>query len=159
MPLAADAYAEIAPPMLTCVQKKDGFQFELMITVPQGQADITRVRIGPYRFRDEFRPKSSLGGILRTGGPENAFLMHVSAPPGWSRARWESASDEDGNPVYLTWSGHLEPGSTGVFRFKSLYRPGGLRTGLILTRGAQDEHYGVTGPNYERFEVNVHGHH
>jgi hypothetical protein len=156
VPLAADAYAEIAPPMLTCVQKNDGYQFELMVQVAQDEREITKVRVGPYNFQDKHRPRPILGGLLSAGGPESAFWMHVSSPPGWSRIQWEIANDEPDAPVYLSWTGHLIPGATGVFRFLSMYKPGGLRAGLIIYRGADKVFYGVTGPNYERFEVHTH---
>ncbi len=144
--------------MLTCVQKNDGYQFELLIRVGLSEAPITKVRIGPYFFKDEYKPAPMLGGLLSKGGPENAFWMHQSAPPGWSRIRWENAPDEPGEPTYLAWVGNLAPGSTGVFRFISLFKPGGLRVGMILYRGKETEFLGVTGPNYERFDKSGHGH-
>jgi hypothetical protein len=156
VPLAADAYAEISPPMLTCVQKNDGYQFELMVQVARDERAVTKIRIGPYNFRTECRPTPLLGGLMSRGGPENNFWMHRSAPSGWSRIRWEIANDEPESPVYLTWEGRLEPGSMGVFRFISLYRPGGLRAGMIIYRDTEIENLGVNGPNYEKFES--HGH-
>ena len=156
MPLAADAYAEIAPPMLTCVQKNDGYQFELMIQVGRDEQAITKIRIGPYNFRKECRPNPKMGGLMSSGGPENCFWMHKSAPPGWSRIRWEIADEEPDSPVFLAWDGRLEAGSVGVFRFISLYRPGGLRAGMILYRSSKEEHIGVNGPNYEKFEAHSH---
>lgn len=158
MPLAADAYAEISPPMLTCVQKNDGYQFELLIRVAQNEAEVTKVRIGPYFFKDQYKPTPIVGGLLTKGGPENTFWMHQSAPPGWSRLRWETALDEPEQPTYLAWDGHLIPGGTGVFRFISLFKPGGLRVGMILYRGNDKQFLGVTGPNYERFDKHGHGH-
>lgn len=156
MPLANDAYAEISAPMLTCIQKNDGYQFELMVRVAQTERTITKIKIGPYKFRDEYKPSAILGGLIQKGGPENAFIMHVSAPPGWSRLRWEAAHSEHGTPAYLVWEGSLEPGHVGIFRFISLYRPGGLKAGLTIYRDDVTEHYGVTGPNYEHFEHHNH---
>jgi len=156
VPLAADAYAEIAPPMLTCVQKNDGYQFELMIQVGPEEKEITKIRIGPYNFRKAYRPKPILGGFMSRGGPETDFWMHGSAPGGWSRIHWEIAPDEPGEPVYLAWTGRLGPNSMGVFRFISLYRPGGLRAGLLIYRGSEVEHIGVNGPNYEPYEEHHH---
>ena len=144
--------------MLTCVQMNDGYQFELMVQVPFDDREITKISIGPYRFRKEYRPSPMLGGMLSRGGPESAFIMHKSSPPGWSRLRWETRTDEPDEPAYLTWEGHLKPGSTGVFRFISFYKPGGLRAGMIIWRGDDKQYLGVTGPNYERFEEHDHGH-
>jgi hypothetical protein len=152
MPLAADAYAEIAPPMLTCVRKNDGSSFELMVTVCREEQELTKIRIGPYRFKPAHQPKPILGGIVTIGGPEYAFFMHQSAPAGWSRIRWEWDGEGDERGCFLAWEGRLAPGSTGVFRFLSMYAPGGLRAGMILFRGKDEAHYGVSGPNYERFE-------
>jgi hypothetical protein len=156
LPLIVDAAAEAAPPMLTCVKLNDGFQFELLIRVPRNENPITKVQIGPYLFRDKYIPKKSLGGLLTLGGPETAFFMHKSAPPRWSRINWEVYEDLQDCPTYLSWTGNLEPGRTGVFRFISMFPPGGLRAGMILTQGNQQLHFGVNGPNYERFEK---GHH
>ncbi len=153
MPLITDAAAEISPPMLTCVHVNDGYQFELLIRVPLDEQPITKVQIGPYLFRSNFVPRKRLGGLIMAGGPENSLFMHKSAPPRWSRIRWEVLEDQPGTPVYLTWTGGLDPGSVGVFRFISLFPPGGLRAGLVLTQGSTQLNYGVNGPNYERFEA------
>ena len=156
MPLIVDAAAEAAPPMLTCVKLNDGFQFELLIRVPKDESPITKVQIGPYLFREDYIPKKALGGLLTRGGPELALFMHKSAPPRWTRLTWEVFPDQPGSPTFLTWSGNLEPGRTGVFRFISMFPPGGLRAGLVLTQGSEQLHFGVNGPNYERFEGNHH---
>ena len=149
--------AHEAVPQLTTVRKNDGFQFELMLAVPESDRPITKVRIGPYNFKKQHLPKLVLGGPIVSGGPENCFAMHVSSPPGWSRVRWEIDDTRPEHPVYLTWTGMLAPGTIGVFRFISIYSPGGLRAGLELFRGADVAHFGVTGPNYEDFETG-HGH-
>ena len=152
MPLVADAYAEIASPMLTCVQKSEGYRYELLVQVGSDEDPITKIRLGPYRFRPEYRPIPMFGGFISRGGPENAFLMHAGSPPGWSRPRWEIAKDEEDEPIYLAWEGRIDRGSTGVFRFLSFFKPGGLRAGLEIHRGKSVQRCGVTGPNYERFE-------
>ncbi len=156
MPLANDAYAEISAPMLTCVQKNDGYQYELMVRVGPNDNPITKIKIGPYKFQNQYKPKYTLGGLLQVDGPENGFFMHVSSPQAWTRVRWEIAADEQDNPAYLVWEGKLEHGQVGIFRFISLYRPGGLKAGLTIYRGNAKELYGVTGPNYEPFEVHAH---
>jgi hypothetical protein len=156
LPLIVDAAAEAAPPMLTCVKLNDGFQFELLIRVPRDEEPITKVQIGPYLFRDQYIPRKALGGLLTLGGPESGFLMHKSAPPRWTRLAWEVLRDEPGSPTFLSWSGSLEPGDVGVFRFISNFPPGGLRAGLVLSKGDATLHFGINGPNYERFEK--HGH-
>jgi hypothetical protein len=156
LPLIVDAAAEAAPPMLTCVKLNDGFQFELLIRVPRDEKPITMVQIGPYLFQDQYIPKKALGGLITVGGPENAFLMHKSAPARWSRLAWEVKADQPGSPTYITWTGNLEPGNVGVFRFISMFPPGGLRAGLVITQGSVTLHFGVNGPNYERFEPHHH---
>lgn len=145
-------------PQLTTVSKPDGFQFELMLNVGTNEKEITGVRIGPYRFAKEYQPKSMLGGLVASGGPENAFWMHKSVPAGWSRPKWVIAEDEADRPVYLEWKGHLAPGEMGVIRFISIYPPGGLRAGLTIYHDHEPTYYGVTGPNYEKFEVGGHDH-
>jgi hypothetical protein len=142
--------------MLTCVKLNDGFQFELLIRVPRDENPITKVQIGPYLFRENYVPKKAWGGLLTLGGPESGFFMHKSAPPRWSRIGWEVFLDQPGSPTFLSWTGNLEPGKTGVFRFISMFPPGGLRAGLILTQGNLPVNYGVNGPNYERFEESHH---
>jgi len=145
-----------AAPMLTCIGTNDGYQFELMLRVGIDENAITKIRVGPFHFKDEFTPKPILGGLFMKGGPENCIWMHKSAPPGWSRVRWEVVRDEPDNSTYLTWTGNLAPGSIGVFKFISIYMPGGLRTGLTLFQGESETHYGVSGPNYEKFEKHQH---
>lgn len=152
------AIPEETVPQLTTVAKPDGFQFELLLSVAPTEREITRVRIGPYHFKDEYRPRSAFGGLMATGGPESAFWMHRSVPPRWSRPKWIIAVDEPDQPVYLEWNGHLAPGELGVIRFISIYPPGGLRAGLVLYRGDEPACYGVTGPNYEQFELGHGGH-
>lgn len=156
MPLIVDAAAEAAPPMLTCVKLNDGFQFELLIRVPRDENPVTKVQIGPYHFQDQYIPKKVLGGLLTAGGPETGFFMHKSAPPRWSRVYWEVLADQPGSPTFLTWTGSLEGGNVGVFRFISNFPPGGLRAGLVITQGNGQLHFGVNGPNYERFEKHEH---
>jgi hypothetical protein len=156
LPLIVDAAAEAAPPMLTCVRLNDGFQFELLVRVARDEQPITKVLIGPYLFQDKYIPKKALGGLITLGGPENGFLMHKSAPARWTRLAWEAKYDQPGCPTYLSWSGNLEPGNVGVFRFLSMYPPGGLRAGLVITQGNGTLHYGVNGPNYEQFEIKHH---
>ncbi len=159
MPLIVDAATEKSPPMLTCVQVNDGYQFELMIRLPADAEPVTKIRIGPFYFREQYQPRPILGGLLTVGGPENAFWMHKSSPPRWSRIGWEVLMNEPETPAYLTWTGNLEPGGVGVFRFISLFLPGGLRQGLTLFSGVvgdRIERYGVTGPNYEKFERHEH---
>jgi hypothetical protein len=156
LPLIVDAAAEAAPPMLTCVRSNDGYQFELMIRVPRNENPITCVQIGPYLFQEKYIPKKTLGGLWISGGPENCFLMHKSSPPRWSRIAWEVKTDQPGSPTFMAWTGNLEPGDTGVFRFISAFPPGGLRAGLIITQGNDILNFGVNGPNYERFEVHHH---
>ena len=145
-------------PQLTTVSKPDGFQYELLLSVAPNEQEITRVRIGPYRLKDAHRPKTALGGLLVTGGPESCFWMHRSVPAGWSRPKWVVAADEPDQPVYLEWTGNLAPGELGVIRFISIFPPGGLRASLILYRGDDRSFYGVTGPNYEQFELGHEGH-
>lgn len=154
MPLTLDP----AVPQLTTVSRPDGFQYELMIRVGPDEPEITKIRIGPYNFKPQYRPRPMLGGLLNSGGPENIFWMHRSTPPGWSRPKWEQAVDEPGEPFYIAWSGHLDPGKIGVFRFLSIFPPGGLRAGLVIYRGDEVTKLGVTGPNWEKFEVGGHGH-
>ncbi|HEY3329561.1 MAG TPA: hypothetical protein VGK19_06030 [Capsulimonadaceae bacterium] len=150
--------ADDVVPQLTTIAKPDGFQFELMLNVGADEKEITRVRIGPYHFKDEFRPKAILGGLIASGGPESAFWMHKNVPPRWSRPKWVIAEDEPDQPLYLEWNGHLAPGDMGVIRFISIYPPGGLRAGLVIYRGQEPTYYGVTGPNYEQFEIGSHDH-
>ncbi len=144
-----------AAPMLTCTANNDGFLYELLLRADEGKPAVTQIRLGPYFFKPESQPKPlfpnlNLGGLTR-GGPEPAFWMHKSVPPGWSRLRWQVALDEAEIPTYLVSSGTLLPGRAGLFRFVSFFPPGGLRTGLELYRGASRYDCGVSGPNYERF--------
>ena len=147
------AMSDQPAPQLTTVSKPDGFQYELLLEVHDGEREITCVRIGPYKFKNEYRPKAMLGGIITSGGPENCFWMHRGVPPRWSRPKWIIAEDEPDQPVYIQWNGHLAPGELGVIRFISIYPPGGLRAGLVIYRGEDISSYGVTGPNYEQFEL------
>ncbi len=147
---------EVAP-QLTCVASNDGFLFELLLRAEEGKPAITKIRIGPYFFRPEYQPKPLFLG-LTSGGPESGFWMHKSVPRGWSRLHWEVALNEHDSPTYLVSTGTLLPGTQAMFRFVSLFPPGGLRAGLELYRG--DEHWdcGVTGPNYEKFLSGEHEH-
>ncbi|MGO8670583.1 MAG: hypothetical protein ACLQVD_04345 [Capsulimonadaceae bacterium] len=147
---------EVAP-TLTCVATPDGFQFELLLRAEDDKPAITRIRIGPYRFKPEHRPRAGVFG-LSSGGPENAFWMHKTTPTGWSRWHWETVDTEPDHPTYLVTSGVLPPGKKGLFKITSLYAPGGLRAGLELYRGDDHTDYGVTGPNYEQFLEGDHGH-
>lgn len=156
--LTADAAAEISAPMLTCISVSDGYQFELLLRVGREEPAITRVRIGPYFFKKEYTPTKILGGLLTVGGPENAMLMHKSVPPRWSRLGWEVKSVDQTEATYIAWHGSLGPGQVGVFRFVSLLPPGGLRVGLEIDAGRTTENYGVSGPNYEHYEVKQHDH-
>ena len=142
--------------MLTCVKLNDGFQFELLIRVARDENPVTKIQIGPYLFQDRYIPKKALGGLFISGGPENCFFMHKSAPPRWSRLTWEVMENQAHSPVYLSWTGILEPGNVGVFRFISMFPPGGLRAGMVIHQGNTVLHYGVNGPNYERFEKHDH---
>jgi hypothetical protein len=143
------AIAEGAP-LLTCTKINDGYQYELALRADEGRPPITKIRIGPYRFKNEYQPRpgSGLFGIT-TGGPESAFWMHKRAPRGWSRFHWEVAENEPGKPTYLVTQGAIAPGTQGVFRFVSFYPPGGLRAGLEIWRGDEHTDLGVSGPNYE----------
>ncbi len=147
---------EVAP-MLTCTASNDGFLYELLLRAPEGQAAITKIRLGPYHFRPDYQPKALFLGLTR-GGPEAAFWMHKRVPRGWSRLRWHIAVNEPGSPTYLISEGTLRPGTSGMFQFVSLFAPGGLRAGLELYRGETHTDVGVTGPNYERFLQGDHGH-
>ncbi|MDR3709681.1 MAG: hypothetical protein P4L33_15395 [Capsulimonadaceae bacterium] len=149
MPLASTA--DVVP-QLTTVAKPDGFQYELMLSAATTEKAVTRIRLGPYHFDAGHRPKVALGGLVSMGGPESSLLMHRASPARWSRPRWVEAVDEADHPVYLEWNGYLAPGTVGVIRFLSIYPPGGLRTGLSITRGNETTCYGVTGPNYEHLE-------
>jgi len=151
--LTADAAAEISAPMLTCISVSDGYQYELLLRVARDEPEINRVRIGPYFFKQEYVPRSLMGGLLCAGGPESCLLMHKSSPSRWSRLRWEVDESINGSPAFLTWNGSLQPGSVGAFRFVSLMAPGGLRVGLQIDSEQGNVNYGVTGPNYERFEA------
>jgi hypothetical protein len=142
--------------MLTCVKLNDGFQFELLFRVPSDEKPITKVQIGPYLFQERYLPKKILGGLWTAGGPETEFFMHKSSPPRWSRLAWEVLTDQEGSPTFLSWTGNLEPRQVGVFRFISMFPPGGLRSGLVISQGNAIIHYGVNGPNYERFEKHDH---
>ena len=147
---------EVAP-MLTCTSSPDGFLYELVLRVGEGQAAVTKIRIGPYAFRHDYQPKPLFLGLTK-GGPESAFWMHKRVPRGWSRFRWHVAVDEPGSPTYLVSEGILKPGTQGLFQFVSLFAPGGMRAGLEVHRGAEHKDCGVTGPNYERFLQGDHVH-
>jgi len=146
-----------AAPMLTCTANNDGFLYELVLRATEGQPAITQIRIGPYAFRPDYRPRPLMLGLSR-GGPESAFWMHKRVPPGWSRLRWHVALDEPGSPTYLVSEGVLKPGKQGLFQFVSLFAPGGMRAGLEVHQGREHKDCGVTGPNYERFLEGDHGH-
>jgi len=137
-------------PMLTCVASNDGFLYELVITAAEDRPAITKIRIGPYLFRSDYKPRPGILGLSQ-GGPESAFWMHKRSPRGWGRLHWEVDENEPDSPVYLACEGNLAPGAEGLFRFLSLFPPGGLRTGLQMFRGSQHWDVGVAGPNYERF--------
>ena len=141
---------EVAP-MLTCTASNDGFLYELQLRAEIGKPSITRIRVGPYYFRPDYQPRPFLVGLTK-GGPESAFWMHKRAPRGWSRLRWEVATDEPDSPTYLVSEGTLQAGEQGIFQFLSFYPPWGLRAGLEVYRGPREHtDYGVCGPNYERF--------
>ena len=148
---------EVAP-MLTCTQINDGFLYELQVQAAEGQEPITKIRIGPYFFKKQHRPRPGFLGIGSAGGPESAFMMHKSTPRGWSRFWWEIDNDTPGHPAYIVSHGALNPGTQGFFQFVSMYRPGGLRTGLQLFRGERTTECGVSGPDYHRFFDGEHGH-
>ena len=133
---------EVAP-MLTCTAGSDGFLYELVLRADEGKPAITKIRIGPYLFRKDYTPQPMAFGLSR-GGPESGFWMHKRAPRAWSRLHWEVPENE---PV--------APGIQGLFRFVSLFPPGGLRAGLEVYRGEEHWDCGVSGPNYEKF---MHGH-
>lgn len=147
---------EVAP-MLTCTASNDGFLYELILRVREGEPTITKIRLGPYHFRPEHRPRPLFLG-LTSGGPESGFWLHKRAPRGWTRFHWEVALDEPHSPTYLVSTGTLPAGTQGLFQFVSIFPPGGLRTGLEVYRGQERRDYGVTGPNYERFFEGDHGH-
>ena len=147
---------EVAP-MLTCVASNDGFMYELLLRADEGKPAITRIRLGPYLFRPDYQPKPLFLG-LTSGGPESAFWMHKSVPRGWSRLRWEVALNEPDAPTYLVSTGDARAGNQGMFRFVSLFPPGGLRAGLEVYRGDARKDYGVSGPNYEKFLRGEHEH-
>jgi len=140
---------EVAP-MLTCVSTADGFLFELVVKADADLPPITKVRIGPYRFKPEYQPRKGLFG-MSAGGPEAAFWMHKRTPRGWSRLNWEVDESQDDKPAYLVSSGVLRPGQQGLYQFVSAFPPGGLRVGLEVYRGDDHKDYGVSGPNYEHF--------
>ncbi len=144
-------------PQLTCVASNDGFTYELLLRAEEGKPAVTKIRIGPYLFRPDYQPRPLFLG-LTAGGPESGFWLHKSAPRGWSRIRWEVALDEPDAPTYLVSTGTLTPGSQAMFRFVSLFPPGGLRAGLEIYRGLEHWDCGVTGPNYEKFVEGDHEH-
>lgn len=146
---------EVAP-MLTCTQSNDGYLYELQVRAAEGQDAITKIRIGPYFFKPEYRPRKVLG--FPVGGPDNGFFLHKSTPRGWSRFTWEVLNDEPGHPVYISSSGVLNPGTSALFQFVSLHRPGGLRTGLEIFRSEKRYDCGVSGPDYHRFSDVAHAH-
>jgi hypothetical protein len=147
---------EVAP-MLTCRAGSDGFLYELVLRADEGKPAITKIRIGPYFFRKDYTPQPMPFGLTR-GGPESGFWMHKRAPRGWSRLHWEVAESEPEAPTYLVSTGTLAPGMQGLFRFVSLFPPGGLRAGLEVYRGNEHWDCGVSGPNYEKFMRHDHGH-
>jgi len=148
---------EVAP-MLTCTQINDGYLYELQVHAAEGQEPITKIKIGPYYFKDNFRPRPGLFGIGTVGGPDSGFWMHKSTPRGWSRITWEIDNDAPGRPVYIVSRGALNPGTQGLFQFVSLHRPGGLRAGLEIYRTERHTDCGVSGPDYHRFSVSDHDH-
>jgi hypothetical protein len=145
---------EVAP-MLTCTASNDGFLYEMVVRADEGRPAITKIRIGPYLFRSDYRPHPLPLGLSR-GGPEAGFWMHKHTPRGWSRLHWEVAVNEPDTPTYLVSVGTLLPGEQGSFQFVSLFPPGGMRAGLEVYRGDEHRDYGVSGPNYEKFLQ--HGH-
>ena len=147
---------EVAP-MLTCTRSGDGFQYELLLRAEEGLPAITKLRIGPYLFKPEYRPRKGLFGTI-SGGPENGFWMHKSTPRGWSRFNWEVVDTEPDSPCYLTSVGVLHPGEQAIFKFTSMLAPGGLRAGLEVYRHGEHRDYGITGPNYEHFLLGDHVH-
>ena len=140
---------EVAP-MLTCTASNDGFLYELVLRAKEGLPAITKIRIGPYPFKEAYQPRPGFLGLFR-GGPEAAFWMHKGVPRGWSRLHWEVDVNEPDTPTYLVSQGTLAPGTQGLFRFLSFFPPGGLRAGLEVYRGDAQTEYGVSGPNYEKF--------
>jgi hypothetical protein len=139
-------------PLLTCTKINDGYMYELVLRAEEGQAPITKIRLGPYPFKSEYQPRPGSGIFgITTGGPESGFWMHKRTPRGWTRFHWEVAEDEPGHPAYLVTQGVLAPGSRGSFQFVSFYPPGGLRAGLEIYRGSEHTDLGVAGPNYEHF--------
>ena len=147
---------EVAP-MLTCTRSGDGFQYELLLRAEEGLPAITQIRIGPYLFKEEYKPRKGPFGLM-SGGPENGFFMHKSTPRGWSRFNWEIAEDEPDAPVYLVTRGVLKPGEQAIFKFTSAIAPGGLRAGLEVYRNKEHRDFGVTGPNYEHYLEGDHVH-
>ena len=145
---------EVAP-MLTCTASNDGFLYEMVIRADEGLPAITKIRIGPYDFRPDYKPHPLPLGLTK-GGPESGFWLHKRVPRGWSRLRWEIAVNEPGEPTYLVSNGTLRPGTQGLFQFVSLFPPGGMRAGLEVSRGDTHRDCGVSGPNYEKFLT--HGH-
>lgn len=145
---------EVAP-MLTCTQINDGFLYEMQINAAEGQDTITKIKIGPYYFKDQHRPRPGFLGIMM-GGPDNGFLMHKATPRGWSRINWEVDADEPGQPAYIVARGTLNPGTQGIFKFVSMHRPGGLRAGLQIFRGERTTECGVSGPDYHKFSAGDH---
>ena len=143
--------------MLTCTASNDGFVYELLLRADIGKPAITKIRIGPYFFQQEYKPHPVFLGLTK-GGPESGFWMHKSVPSGWSRLHWEVALDEARAPTYLSSSGTLAPGAQGLFRYVSFYPPGGLRSGLEVYRGSEHWDCGVSGPNYEKFTLGDHEH-
>ena len=147
---------EVAP-MLTCTQINDGFLYELQVHAAEGQEPITKIKIGPYYFKESYRPRPGFMFIM-IGGPDNGFWMHKSSPRGWSRITWEVDMDDPEHPAYIVSKGTLNPGTQGLFQFVSIYKPGGLRTGLKIFRGERSTECGVSGPDYHRFFAGDHGH-
>jgi hypothetical protein len=147
---------EVAP-TLTCVAARDGFQYELLLRADPEREAITKVRVGPYLFKKDFQPSNAFIS-LRSDGPDSGFWMHRSTPRGWSFWRWEQDLSDPDKPWYLVSKGVLAPGQQGLFKFISMYAPGGLRAGLEIHRGEEHYDYGVTGPNFEHFLDGDHVH-
>jgi hypothetical protein len=142
---------EVAP-TLTCVAARDGFQYELLLRADPNFPAITKIRIGPYIFKPEYQPTNSFIS-LRSEGPDSGFWMNKSTPRGWSPWRWEQDKSLPDQPWYLVSKGVMSPGQQGLFKFISMYAPGGLRAGMELFRGTDHNDYGVTGPNFEHFLI------
>lgn len=145
---------EVAP-TLTCSAIGNGFRYELLLRAGENQPAITKIRIGPYLFKQDYQPTNSPIS-LRTDGPDSGFWINTgtwrkSTPWGWSLWRWEQDQSVPDKPWFLVSRGALSPGQQALFRLTSVYSAGGLRAGLEIYRGDDHYDYGVTGPNFEHF--------